>query len=150
MITFVTLNQVATSPQNWVSYTQQIDTFDWNGAKFLANKMKKQLGEKERVTLALDGEQVIGVGALVDKDIVEIPETPYFSTLYVLPAYRNYHFAHKIVEKTVSEAKNLNYKQIYVVTQLENFYEKLGFTYKKQVIDFMGREMKLYRQELLL
>lgn len=148
MINYTVLKQSNIDPNIWDNYQQQVNHFEWAGAKFIAKKMTKRMGNDERVVIALDKDQVVGVGALVDQDIADIPESPYFSTLYVLPTYRRQNIASHIVKLVFNEARVLGYQEIYVMTQLKDFYEKLGFQYQKTITDFMDRQMKLYRKQL--
>ncbi|KAA8455452.1 GNAT family N-acetyltransferase [Weissella paramesenteroides] len=148
MVNYKVLKQSNIAPNIWDNYQQQVNHFEWSGAKFITKKMAKQMGNNERVVIALDEDQVVGVGALVDQDIANIPESPYFSTLYVLPDYRSQNIASHIVKLVLNEARILGYQEIYVMTQLKDFYEKLGFQYQKMITDFMDRQMKLYRQTL--
>nr|CCC56267.1 putative GCN5-like N-acetyltransferase [Weissella thailandensis fsh4-2] len=143
-----TLSQQDVTPKTWLEYIEKIDSFDWNGAHFLARKMDKGFAENERLTLAFDNQNIVGMGALTNTDIADIPETPFFSTLYVLPDYRKNKIAHKIVLQTLEEARNMGYKHIYTQTDLNGFYEQLGFSFKRQIVDFMGRDIRLYEQSL--
>ena len=148
MVNYKVLKQSNIDSNIWDNYQQQVNHFEWAGAKFIAKKMVKQMGNNERVVIALDEDQVVGVGVLVDQDIAAIPESPYFSTLYVLPTYRSQNIASHIVKLALNEARVLGYQEIYVMTQLKDFYEKLGFQYQKMITDFMDRQMKLYRKQL--
>ncbi|MFP7482473.1 N-acetyltransferase, partial [Weissella paramesenteroides] len=75
MVNYKVLKQSNIAPNIWDNYQQQVNHFEWSGAKFITKKMAKQMGNNERVVIALDEDQVVGVGALVDQDIANIPES---------------------------------------------------------------------------
>lgn len=142
------LNQSTTEKLRWLAIQHQIESFDWGGAKFIAQKMLKPMTSRERVIVALKKNRVIGVCALVDKDIAEVSETPFISTVYVTPEYRNAHVGTQMIKQALKAAKKLQLKKVYAISQLKDYYEKLGFRQIRMVKDFMGREMKLYQKQL--
>lgn len=52
---------------------------------------------------------------------------PWLSALYVLPEYRNRGIGRRLQEHLVSYAKELGYENIYLYTDIENYYEKNGW-----------------------
>ncbi|MCP9333681.1 GNAT family N-acetyltransferase [Lentilactobacillus hilgardii] len=142
------LNQHTTEKEKWADIQQQITTFKWGGAQLTAKKMAGTMGINERVIVAIDHKKVVGIGSLVRQDIADLPQTPFISAIYVDPDYREKHLGTQIVKAAQSTAKQLGFKDVYVISGLDNYYEKMGFNYQGDVTDFMGRKMKLYHKNI--
>ncbi|WP_246163816.1 GNAT family N-acetyltransferase [Weissella coleopterorum] len=110
--------------------------------------MLGNMAPNERIAIALDSKTVIGVGALVDQDIAQIPQTPFISTIYVTKKYRKNQLGTAIVSKLEHTAQQLGYKDVFIISSLDNFYEKMHFSKIDDIIDFMNRPMKLYQKSL--
>lgn len=142
------LNQQTTPTKTWENLRQQIAAFDWGGAKLTAKKMTKAMEPNERVIVAIDKNKVIGTGSLTEKDIADLPVTPFISAIYVKPAYRQSHVGTEIVKAALSTAQQIGFHDVYVISGLKNYYEKMGFELQDHVTDFMRRRMKLYHRKL--
>lgn len=142
------LNQETTENKTWDRIRRQISAFDWGGSKLTAKKMTGKMGKNERVIVAIDNGRVVGTGSLTRQDIADLPLTPFISTIYVEPNYRQSHVGTQIVKAAQSTAHQLGFKNVYVISGLENYYEKMGFNLQEQVTDFMGRNLKLYHKDL--
>ena len=59
--------------------------------------------------------------------------TPWYATMYVKKEHRNHGYSRILNEAILSEAKNRNYKTIYLKTDLENYYEKFGAVFMKKI-----------------
>lgn len=142
------IDQKTIAPNSWASFQDQITQFDWGGAKFIANKMLGRMGPKERIAVVLDNDQVIGFGGLVQKDIAELPYTPFISTIYVSSKYRKQNIGTLIVTELQNKAVQLGFNEVFIISNLNNYYEKMNFIHIETIHDFMGRSMKLYQKTL--
>lgn len=142
------LNQATIEEPAWLAIQHQIESFDWGGAKFIAKKMLGPMTPQERLIVAVEKKRIIGVCAIVEKDIADIPETPFISTVYVMPDYRNIHVGTQMVNRALEVARGLQFGEVYIISRLSDYYEQIGFELVRMIKDFMGREMKLYRKQI--
>lgn len=103
------------------------------------DKLNKKV-EKEKLRLEkfptlilLDDDNLVGFVSLFENDLDEKNYlTPWYATLYIKEEYRGRHLSKMLNDAIIKEAKKLNYKKIYLKTELENFYEKYGFKFLEQ------------------
>lgn len=70
--------------------------------------------------------------------------TPWYATLYVKKEFRKKGYSKILNDAILKEAKLRGFKKIYLKTDLNNFYEKYGFTY----LETLKNGEKLYFKEL--
>jgi ribosomal protein S18 acetylase RimI-like enzyme len=135
------------SPQ-WLYYAEKIAEKDWTAADYLAKNMQQgKFTDWEAVILLEENKQLAGFCSIVKHDIVDtIDYQPYIVTVYVDPAFRGQHFSEKLVSQAEKELKNQGFEEIYIVTQLSGFYEKLGYQKIGEANDRFDREMSIYRK----
>ncbi len=109
-------------------------------------KIKNNLEKDDFCKLILlDGNTLIGFISIFPSDCDEYPNlTPWYATMYVKSNYRGLGYS-KILNKAIlTEAKKRGYKEIYLKTDLINYYEKFGATYVTNINDVE----KLYKFDL--
>lgn len=95
--------------------------------------------------ILLDNQNLIGFISIFPNDGEERKElAPWYATLYVKKEYRGKGYSKILNDAILEEAKKRGYKEIYLKTDLVNFYEKYGFKY----IEKLSNEENLYKKEL--
>ena len=79
-----------------------------------------------------DGEEELDIG-------------PWYATMYVKKEYRNKGYSRILNDAILNEAKKRGFRELYLKTDLENYYEKFGAHYLK---DLKCGE-KLYRIDVI-
>lgn len=51
---------------------------------------------------------------------------PWMATLYVKENFRSMGIGKLLQKKCIEKAKKMNYKNLYLITEHENYYEKTG------------------------
>jgi predicted N-acetyltransferase YhbS len=75
----------------------------------------------------LDGKPA-GTVSLLQSDLEERKDlTPWLAGLLVFPEFRKYGVGSALVHSLVETAVKIKYSQIYLYTEIPNFYEKLGW-----------------------
>jgi GNAT superfamily N-acetyltransferase len=94
--------------------------------------------------VALDGEEPLGTGALVEHDMETHPElSPWLGGVYVVPIARRRGIASAIVRHVMSCAANFGVRDLYLYTaSAERLYEKLGWRLLSRE-PYMRREISL-------
>jgi len=76
-----------------------------------------------------DGE-CVGTVALWNNDLgVRQDLTPWLACLYVAKEHRGQGVAAMLVDYCMAEAKRLGFEQLYLITELEGLYEKMGWRF---------------------
>ena len=112
---------------------------------------------EDKINQILTGDKVISILGLVDKDILlgfvslfkydgdeRRDLTPWYATMYVKEEYRKKGYSKILNDAILKEAKNRDFKKLYLKSELKNYYEKFGAIYME---DLKNGE-KLYYIEL--
>lgn len=97
--------------------------------------------------IALSGNETIGSASLKIREMEDYPQNPHWlGAVYVVPGYRNRGVGTQIVLHSISEAKRLGVRELYLYTHShETFYAKLGWQALERPI-YHGREVVLMRR----
>lgn len=99
--------------------------------------------------IALDDEEPIGTIGLWRCDMVSRQDLfPWLSALYVIPTYRNKGIGKQLQSYLLSYTKSLGYEEIYLYTDLENYYEKFGWENIDRGITYSGEYDNIYKKWL--
>ncbi len=92
------------------------------------------------VWVGLIKEKIIGMISLKKYDHEDRPElSPWLGSVFVHPSFRNKGYASQLIQKLHDEARNLNYKKLYLFTSdTEKLYTKNGWKTVDQVRDPVG------------
>lgn len=91
---------------------------------------------------------LIGMYELSVKDFIDEEKyTPYLSRVYVKEQYRGLGYGKELINHSISTAKSLNYKKLYLHTHHNNLYEKYGFKFLKEVKTKYGSK-RIYELDL--
>ena len=105
-------------------------------------KNKIITGDKVISILGLiENDKMLGFISLFKYDGEERRDlTPWYATMYVKKEYRNKGYSKILNDAVLKEALRLGYSQVYLKTNLINYYEKFGAKY----IDKLSNGEKLY------
>lgn len=77
---------------------------------------------------------LIGTYTLDEKDDIDTETyTPYLANVYIKEPYRNKGYGSYLIEDAKKRAEQLKYKELYLHSGIQNYYEKFGFTFIKEV-----------------
>ncbi len=127
---------------------------EW-GKKKSKDEMISYIAEKEKKINNED--KIISVLGLVEKETLlgfislfryeDDPHseyTPWYATMYVKKEYRGKGYSRLLNNALIKEAKRLKFDKVYLKTTLNNYYEKFGAKFVKQIND----KEKLYYIDL--
>lgn len=140
-------------------YLEEVAELIWNefskknGAKKedIIYRCEHSLGYEKipQMYIAKYNDEVIGVASIWRNDLMARQDLyPWFSTLVVKPEYRNKGVGKKLQAKCIEECKKLKYENLYLITQLETYYEKTGWKFIETAPLGNGSYTKLYKFEL--
>ena len=109
------------------------------------NKSERIKSKKEKILdsinskyfcklILLENNNLIGFISIFPEDGEEEKElTPWYATMYVKKEYRKKGYSKILNDAILKEAKNRGFNNIYLKTNLENYYEKFGAIFIKQL-----------------
>ncbi len=109
-------------------------------------KIKINLKNKDFCKLILlNGDTLIGFISIFPNDCDECMNlTPWYASMYVKKEYRGKGYSKILHEAIVAESRKRKYKEIFLKTELTNYYEKFGAKFIKK----LSNGEKLYKFEL--
>lgn len=82
-----------------------------------------------RFYIAIQQEAIIGTYALLRNDLISRQDLfPWLACLYVVPERRGQMIGAKLLRHALGEANRKGYDNLYLCTDLEGYYEKLGWS----------------------
>jgi len=95
--------------------------------------------------IALESNEIVGSYALLNNDLISRQDlVPWFACLYVNESYRKKGFGEALLNHGLDQSKLKGFRNLYLSTDLVNFYEKKGWTEHGVGYSFTGDEFKIY------
>ena len=123
-----------------------------NNEKYWASWVGRSTQDKDipQTFAAFENGEIVGTVSLWRCDLQSCQDiSPWLGGLYVPAIHRNKGYAKKLVEYACDIANKLNYKTLYLFTELNGFFESLGWTYTEDVPNEVDEMVKLYKKELI-
>lgn len=132
-----------------LEYEEWADNKENNKEQRIAKKIEKiKLNFKDEnfcKLILLKDNELIGFISIFRNDCDECRDlTPWYSTMYVKKEYRGQEYSKILNDAILKESKKRNYKEIFLKTKLNNYYEKFGAKFIKK----LNNGEKLYKFEL--
>lgn len=128
---------------------EKIAAADWGAAKFLVELLKKgtffeMLGGEGDIYLLMDGEQIVSFATLTRQDAIR-DETmyPWIGFVYTFKAYRGHRYSRQLMAHLESVAAAQGHNAVYVSTDHVGLYEKYGYTYLENRLDYWGEDSRI-------
>ena len=135
----------------WLSKIQKCD---WDAGQFLyellrKNELKGLVGERTRVLMLTEGDELISFCTLAEKDDIQPTDlTPWIGWIYTFPAFRGHRHAGKLLEQAENLAREDGVPNVYISTNHDGLYEKYGYEFYKIMKDIEGENSKVYTKRL--
>jgi len=133
-------------------WRSQIASCEWRAAGYLAqlleeNKLRETF-QCEALYLLMDGEHLVSFLTLAQKDCVDASYGPWAGFVYTAPEYRGRRLAGLLMEHAAQAARRQGAQRLYVNTDHVGLYEKYGYIYIKDIVNYGGDTDCLYAKEL--
>ncbi len=138
-------------PEFWL---EKIKKSDWGGGQFLyellnENKLKNAVGEKARVLMLTDGEELVSFCTYAEKDDIQPTAlTPWIGFVYTFPEYRGHRYVGKLFLEIERLARAEQVQNIYISTNHDGLYEKYGCEFYQMMTDMQGEPSRVYRMHV--
>lgn len=141
---------VTSSDDLWEQVSSFAQNCSWRAGKSLAKEMSENVfTDWERVIVALNGNEIAGYCTAAKKDCIpDVPYTPYIGYLFVDEKYRGHRLSQKLISYAMSYLKSLGFRQVFLVSDHENLYEKYGFKVIDKKPAPWGEIEKIYMYDL--
>lgn len=106
--------------------------------------------EWETPFVAMAGNCIVGMVTVMKTDYYPLPEIyPWVSTLFVTEEYRGRRISERLIAFANSYAKDLGFEKTYIPSEHIGLYEKYGYRYIKDIVNYGGGTDRLYAKDLI-
>ena len=103
----------------------------------------------ETMFAAVKDGKIIGMASVLKEDYYPLPDIfPWVSCVFVEKPYRGQRFSEKLIEKANSYAKEQGFTKTYIPTEFTGLYERYGYRYLKDIVNYGGGTDRLYVKDL--
>ena len=147
----ITIQKVDKGTETSVALLEFVKSFSWNEVKEHTIRVIKnwEFEEWETPFVAIANGCIIGMVTIMKTDYYPSTEIyPWISTLFVSEEYRGKRISKRLIEFANSYAKDLGFNKTYIPSGHVGLYEKYGYTYIKDIVNYGGDTDRLYAKEL--
>ncbi len=108
-----------------------------------------QFSDWETMFVAICDGKIVGMTSLMKEDYYPLPEIfPWVSTVFVEEAYRGQRISEKLIDAANAYAKTLGFARTYIPSEYLGLYEKFGYHYVKDIVNYGGGTDHLFVKEI--
>ncbi|HCT3401799.1 MULTISPECIES: GNAT family N-acetyltransferase [Klebsiella] len=101
--------------------------------------------------VAVEGERLLGTVGLWRCDLISRQDLyPWMAALYVAPEARGQGLAGKLQQHVIGYARAQGYTELFLYSACRDFYERFGWQYIGECLDYPASAVSLYRYDLSL
>ena len=128
-----------------------VENFSWLDVKEHTVKVIQnwEFEDWETPFVAMVNGQIVGMVTIMKSDYYTLPEVlPWISTLFVSETFRGNRISGKLIDFANEYAKDIGFNRTYIPTGHIGLYEKYGYCYIKDIVNYGGDTDRLYAKEL--
>lgn len=122
-----------------------------NNFQFYKDCIVNSLDKKKSLPkfyILLKDEEIIASYALLTNDIISRQDLyPWLACLFVNPENRNKGIAEQLLHHGLQETKNKGFESLFLSSDLENFYERKGWTHTTNGYNIFDSEIKIFSKQ---
>ena len=93
--------------------------------------------------------KIVGMASVLKTDYYPLPEVyPWVSCIFVEEAYRGRKISGKLIEAANRYLKQQGFDRSYIPTEFTGLYERYGYCYLRDIVNYGGGTDRLYVKEL--
>lgn len=130
-----------------------VENFSWEDVKEHILWMLRTwiFTDWEAVFVAMAGDRIIGMTSIMKEDYYPLPEIyPWISSVFVTEEYRGHRISEKLIDAANVYAKEKCFNRTYIPSEHTGLYEKYGYHYLKDIVNYGNGTDRLYVKELNL
>ena len=123
----------------------------WKAGPYLADRMKvNSFKGWERVVVAVENETIVGYCTFSERDELsnECDYSPFIGFIFVDEQHRGKRISEKMIRQTLSYAKSIGYRTVYIMSGEHGLYEKYSFEKIGDFHTIYGTTDQLFHIEL--
>ncbi|XCP86498.1 GNAT family N-acetyltransferase [Roseburia hominis] len=128
-----------------------VENFSWEVVKEHTLRMLRnwEFSDWETMFVALADNQIVGMASIMKTDYYPLPEVfPWISSIFVDESYRGHRISEKLIEAANEYAKSIGFDKTYIPSEHIGLYEKYGYHYLKDIVNYGNGIDRLYVKEL--
>lgn len=128
-----------------------VENFSWEAVKehILEALRTWAFSDFETPFAAIVNNQIVGMVFILKTDYYPLPEIyPWVSGVFVAEAYRGYRISEKLIDFANEYAKNNGFDRTYIPSEHTGLYEKYGYRYLKDIVNYGNEKDRLYVKEI--
>lgn len=129
-----------------------VQNFSWEEVKShtLQSLHKWAFEDWESMFVAMADGKVIGMISVLKTDYYPLPEIfPWVSSLFVTEDWRGKRISQMLVDYANGYVKSLGFDKSYIPSEHIGLYEKYGYTYLRDIVNYGGGTDRLYVKKLV-
>lgn len=130
--------------QEFIEEVMELELIEWGTRPIIEKeqKIQKKIDKYFKYVddnyfcklILIENNKLVGFISILPYDCDEEPNlTPWYATMFVKKEYRGRCCSKILNEAILKEAKNRNIKELYLKTELINYYEKFGAKFVKKL-----------------
>lgn len=128
-----------------------VENFSWTEVKEHTLQMIKnwKYTDWETPFVATIEGHIVGMVTIMKTDYYPLPEIfPWISSLFVTETHRGYRISERLIDFANSYAKKIGFSRTYIPTEHIGLYEKYGYYYIKDIVNYNNGIDRLYAKDL--
>lgn len=128
-----------------------VENFSWVDVKEHTLRILRnwEFSDWETMFVALVDNQIVGMASIMKTDYYPLPEIfPWISCVFVDESHRGHRISEKLIEAANEYAKSIGFDKTYIPSEHIGLYEKYGYHYLKDIVNYGNGTDKLYVKEL--
>ena len=99
--------------------------------------------------IALCDNELVGTVGLWRSDLMSRQDLyPWLSALYVKENYRGRKIGQELQQFLVNYCRKAGFKELFLYTDISNYYEKTDWKYLGDGVEYSGKYMKIYKKDI--
>ena len=129
-----------------------VEGCSWEGVKdHIAGMIRAwEFTDWETMFAAVEDGRIVGMASVLKTDYYPLPEIfPWVSCIFVTEEYRGRRLCGRLIDAANGYLKELGFTKSYIPTEYVGLYERYGYTYVKDIVNYGGDTDRLYVKELV-
>lgn len=128
-----------------------VENFSWEDVKeYMLGELRAwTFMDWETPFAAIVNNQIVGIAFIRKEDYYPLPEIyPWVSGVFVSENYRGHRISEKLIDFANEYAKANGFDKTYIPSIHTGLYEKYGYHYLKDIVNYSNESDRLYVKEL--
>lgn len=128
-----------------------VESCSWDECKdHIADMIKSWVfTDWERMFVAICDGKIVGMTSIMKTDYYPLPEIfPWISCAFVTEKNRGNRISEQLINYANDYARNLGFKKTYISTGFMGLYEKYGYSYVKDIVNYGNEIDHLFEKNL--